>query len=155
MYGYEECDSRSEAEFRFERECAGYTVAMLADALGVRTGTVKRWENPKYAEKPSPRAWELVDSLYERLLRAVDESLDTVGSIGDETGEPPAVVEVAYRRGGKREAEPHEVLNAIARAVAMALHALGYEARAAWDGSATSGGKAAEARRKTGDGIPV
>ena len=144
----DECDARSSAEFRMRRELCGIELAELADELGVRIDTAKRWENPNKGMPPSVRAWAYVDSAYAVLLEAVGAAVqqveDTAGVLGE-----PREVHVAYRRGNQPTRDGLTVgrSNAVARASALALTVLGYAATAEWadEGSA---GLAARAPRK-------
>lgn len=128
------CDRRSAAEFRMRRELCGIELAELADALGVRLDTAKRWENPKKGAPPSPRAWACIDAAYESLLRAVDAAIDQAEAAEAETGSAPARITVAYRRGRMptRDGESVGRANAVSRAAALALTALGYDVTAEW-----------------------
>ena len=98
------CDSRSSAEFRFRRECCGIEIAEMAEDLGVRLDTAKRWENPNKGLPPSLRAWAYVDSAY----------MDVQAKL-------------PYRRGVAVGRE-----NAASRAVGIALAVLGYDFEAVW-----------------------
>ena len=69
------CDSRSAAEFRYRREACGIELAEIAEDLGVRLDTAKRWENPNKGMPPSVRAWAYVDSAYIGLLEAVEDAV--------------------------------------------------------------------------------
>lgn len=129
----DECDARGSAEFRMRREACGIELADIAGALGVRPDTAKRWENPGKGMPPSVRAWAYVDSAYLGLLDAVEAAIrqveDTEGALGE-----PQAVHVAYRRHGMptRDGETVKQANAVARAAAIALTALGYKVRAEW-----------------------
>lgn len=144
----EECDSRSSAEYRFRREACGIEIAEIADALGVRLDTAKRWENPKKGMPPSARAWAYVDSAYIELLGAVEAAIQQVEDAADELGEPREV-HLAYRRGNQptRNGETVGRANATARAAGIALVSLGYDVAVEWadEGSA---GLAARAPRE-------
>jgi len=135
-----ECDSRSAAEFRFRREACGIELSEMADELGVRIDTAKRWENPGKGMPPSIRAWAYVDSAYLGLLDAVEAAIRQVEDTADMLGEPQAV-HLAYRRGTQptRDGETVGRANAIARAAGIALIALGYEIAVEWADEGAAG----------------
>lgn len=54
---------RSKAEFRALREMVGLTHQGMADRLGVKIMSVKRWESPKYPQMAPLDAWKLLDAL--------------------------------------------------------------------------------------------
>lgn len=137
------CNSRSDAEFRFRRECCGIELSEIAEDLGVRLDTVKRWENPKKGMPPSIRAWAYVDSAYTSLLDAVEAAIQRVEDTADDLGEPEAV-HLAYRRGIMRTRDGETVgrANAAARAVGIALIALGYDVSVEWADEGAAGAAA-------------
>ena len=134
------CDSRSSAEFRCRRELCGIELAELAEDLGVRIDTAKRWENPKKGMRPSVRAWAYVDSAYAALLDAVEAAISQVEETAETLGEPDTV-RVAYRRGSQptRDGETVGRANAVARASSLALTVLGYEVAAEWADEGAAG----------------
>lgn len=136
----DECDNRSSAEFRMRRELCGIELAELADDLGVRLDTAKRWENPKKGMPPSVRAWAYVDSAYLALMDAVEAAIAQVEGTADEHGDPNEV-HVAYRRGKQlgRDGLTTGRANAIARAAALALTVLGYDSSAEWADEGAAG----------------
>jgi len=139
--GYcDECDARSSAEFRMRRELCGIEIAELADDLGVRLDTAKRWENPKKGMPPSVRAWAYIDSAYIALLDAIEAAIQQVEETAETLGEPREV-HVAYRRGNQPTRDGLTVgrSNAIARASALALTVLGYDASAEWADEGAAG----------------
>lgn len=133
------CDSRTSAEFRMRREMCGIELRELADAIGVRLDTAKRFENPNRGDRPSLRAWAYVDSAYDDLMAAVNAAVDQVEDASDEFGEPQSV-RIAYRRAGMptRDGETVGMANAAARAAAVALAVLGYDVSAEWAADAIS-----------------
>ena len=135
-----ECDARSAAEFRMRRELCGIELSEIAEDLGVRLDTAKRWENPKKGMPPSLRAWAYVDSAYADLVAAVEAAVQRVEDAEAEFGEPREV-HVSYRRGAMRGRDGLTVgrSNAIARASALALTVLGYEATAEWADEGAAG----------------
>ena len=116
------CDSRSSAEFRFRRECCGIEIAEMAEDLGVRLDTAKRWENPNKGLPPSLRAWAHVDSAYLDLLDRVEAAVQAV-----ENADLDVSAKLPYRRGVAVGRE-----NAASRAVGIALAVLGYDFEAVW-----------------------
>ena len=144
----DECDARSAAEFRMRRELCGIELAELAEALGVRLDTAKRWEHPGKGMPPSVRAWAYVDSAYAALLEAVEAAIQQVEDAAETLGEPREV-HVVYRRGNQPTRDGLTVgrSNAVARASALALTVLGYDATAEWADEGAAG-LAARAPRK-------
>ena len=136
----DECDSRSSAEYRMRRELCGIEIAEVADALGIRLDTAKRFENPNKGMPPSLRAWAYVDSAYLALLDAVEAAVSQVEDAAEALGEPREV-HVAYRRGNQPARDGLTVgrSNAVARASALALTALGYAATAEWADEGAAG----------------
>lgn len=134
------CDSRSSAEFRYRREACGIELKELAEELGVRIDTAKRWENPKKGLPPSIRAWARVDSAYLGLLDAVEAAVEQVEDTADSIGEPNGV-RIAYRRGihPTRDGETVGRANAVARATAIALAVLGYDVAVEWADEGAAG----------------
>lgn len=128
-----ECDTRSAAEFRMRRELCGIELAEMAEDLGVRLDTAKRWEHPRKGMPPSTRAWAYVDSEYLSLLDSVEAAVQQVEDTAETLGEPREV-HVAYRRGNQlgRDGLTTGRANAIARAAALALTVLGYDVSAEW-----------------------
>lgn len=135
----EECDSRGAAEFRYRRETCGIELVEMADDLGVRVDTAKRWENPKKGMPPSLRAWAYVDSAYLGLLDAVEAVIQQAEKAA-ESPDGPEAVHLPYRRGIQTTRGGVTVAraNAISRAAGIALTALGYDVVVEWadDGDA-------------------
>ena len=129
----EECDSRSSAEYRMRREICGIEIAEIAEALGVRVDTAKRWENPNKGMPPSLRAWAYVDSAYFSLLDAVEAAVQQAEDAEEACGDR-VPVRIAYRRGNQpaRDGMTVGMSNAVARASIVALTVLGYDASAEW-----------------------
>lgn len=147
---FERCESRSKAEFRMMREACGIDAHGLANILGIRIDTVKKWEIPGNGKRPSLRAWAYLDARYELLLQSVETAIQTVEDIADEHGEPREV-HVAYYRGRMvtRDGMTTNEANAAARAAVIALTALGYDAKAEWADEGAAG-MAARAPRGVG-----
>jgi len=136
----DECNARSSAEFRMRRELCGIELTEIAEDLGIRIDTVKRFENPNKDTRPSVRAWAYVDSAYIALLDAIEAAVSQVEDTA-ETLDEPKEVHVAYRRGIHKTRDGLTVgrSNAIARASALALMVLGYEASAEWADEGAAG----------------
>ena len=124
------CDSRSSAEYRYRREACGIEIAEIADGLGVRLDTAKRWENPRKGLQPSLRAWVYVDSAYLDMLDAVEAVIQEAEDAPEGSDTP---TRIEYRRGNM-EAGGMTVgrANALARATAVALTVLGYDVDVEW-----------------------
>lgn len=133
---------RPKAEFRAMREMLGVTQQRLADDLGVRVLSVKRWENPKYPQQAPDEAWALLDDLMAVQDSAVRAALAVVESKVDERGNRPKEVAIPYWSSQADYLEHHYMgddgdwteVNATNRRVASLLKWLGFEVR--WvDGS--------------------
>ena len=123
------CDSRSSAEYRYRREACGIEIAEIAEDLGVRLDTAKRWENPRKGLQPSLRAWAYVDSAYLDMRDAVESVIQEV----EDSPDASMPARIVYRRGNM-EAGGMTVgrANALARATAVALTVLGYDVDVEW-----------------------
>lgn len=136
-------EERTKAEFRATREMLGITQQRLADELGVRTMSVKRWESPKHRQNAPDAAWAYLDELMERQDEAVASALETVRNMEAANGvKPPMEVAIPYWSSQSDYEENHYVedggrwteVNATSRRVAMMLRWLGFRTR--WvDGS--------------------
>lgn len=119
--------NRSKADFRAAREAIGASRAFIADELGVAERSVKRWEDPRYADPPKD-AWELVDALKNAQRAIVSRSVAAA------KGAPGCTsVKINYYRSQEqfdaygRDKGNYNIANANARAVAVALEALGFD----------------------------
>lgn len=115
------------ADFRARRERCGLTQLDVADALGVRTMTVKRWE--KTAEPDAPAdAWEFIEAV-ETARRAVVKQAEEAALRYGERG----AVQLTYYRTQEqfdafgRDEGPFGVANANAIAVADRLESMGFD----------------------------
>ena len=121
----------SRAEFRAIRECVGASRQFLADKLGVAERSVKRWEDPRYAEPPQD-AWALLYGMLESQRRMIDSALDLAEDMIEKAGREPAAFRLNYYRSQNqyeiagRDDGDYNIANANARAVATALDAMGY-----------------------------
>lgn len=129
----EHCNARSAAEFRMMREACGIELFDLAETLGVRLDTAKRWEHPTKGQPPSLRAWAYMDAKYSRLLDAIETAVQQVEDLEGELGHKPNV-NISYRRKGMptRNGETVGEANAASRAVVIALAVLGYSVNVEW-----------------------
>lgn len=126
---YEPYADRSVAEFRAKRELCGLSLYDVAKDLGVALNTVKRWENPNYFP-PSPAAWRYIDRQYEGHRNRVADALQAaIDSRRD--GQP---IVVSWHRNGMHGVSDMQVgvNNAVSKAVAESLMALGYDVTFRW-----------------------
>lgn len=122
---------RSKAEFRAIRERVGASRQFVADKLGVAEKSVKRWEDPRYADPPQD-AWALLYGMVEAQRRIINSALDVADGMVEATGREPAAFRLNYYRNQNqydiagRDDGDYNIANANARAVAIALEALGF-----------------------------
>lgn len=130
--------TRTKGEFRATREQLGLTHQRLADELGVKVLSVKRWESPRYPQTAPAAAWELLDSLMDAQDGAVEAALAQVRETADRLGSEPRDVALPYWSSRADFAEHHyeedadaswAEVNATSRRVAMMLRWLGYRVR--------------------------
>lgn len=131
--------ARSKSEFRAMRETLGITQQRLADDLGVRILSVKRWESPKYAQQAPAEAWELLDVLMAVQDSAVQAALSQVQAIAREQGTEPREILLPYWSSQNDYLEHHynaaesdaswSEVNATSRRVANVLRWMGHEVR--------------------------
>ena len=130
---------RSKAEFRAMRETLGITQQRLADDLGVKVLSIKRWESPGKQQSAPDDAWELLDSLMEAQDAAVAAAFAQVKAIEDKHGGMPKEIVLPYWASQQDYADFHYLaedgdaswteVNATNRRVALALRDLGYRIR--------------------------
>lgn len=128
---------RTKAEFRAMRETLGITQQRLANDLGVKVLSIKRWESPKYPQTAPGDAWELLDDLMDVQDSAVSSALAIVQGMQDETGKRPNEVTLPYWSSQSDYLEHHYVeddgdwteVNATNRRVSSLLRWLGFEVR--------------------------
>lgn len=128
------------ATFKAERESLGLTQNDIAEELGVRLLSVKRWENPEKPYTPPEAAWDYLEEVGEKMVRTVDEAVSAVLDSVPEGGN----VQLTYYRDqeqydafGRDEGSVH-VANANARRVAIELRRLGYTVGWAYPDSTTN-----------------
>lgn len=122
------------ADFRALREQVGYSQQDVADALGVKVLSVKRWENPEYPFEIPQDAWDILDEAYRLQHTVVAAAVDRACGAGEATGMHADVpVVLAYWRTQRDYDERHPLdpgsygqANATARAVAEKLRDLGF-----------------------------
>jgi DNA-binding transcriptional regulator YiaG len=129
--------ARSKAEFRAMRESLGLTQQRLADLMGVRILSVKRWELPTYPQQAPGDAWRLLDSMMERQDEAIGEALKQVREIAGQMEGEPAAIALPYWSSQRDYDEHHHAedegtwteANADSRRLASMLRWLGYKVR--------------------------
>lgn len=115
------------ADFRARRERCGLTQLDVADALGVRTMTVKRWEKPAEPDAPAD-AWAFLEAVETARRGVVKQAEETALRYGER-----GAVQLTYYRTQEqfdafgRDEGPVGVANANARAVADRLESMGFE----------------------------
>lgn len=124
---------RTKAAFKALREQVGLKQADLADALGVETRSVRRWESPAAEGYRAPEdAWRVLERAREAQRQQVAYALEVVRKQTSELGQSPAAVALTYYRDQEqydacgRDKGPVGVANANARAIAEALEREGY-----------------------------
>lgn len=130
---------RTKAEFRAMRETLGITQQRMADDLGVRVLSVKRWESPSYPQQAPDEAWELLDMLMAVQDSAVEAALAQVREVADQHSSEPREVVLPYWSSQADYVEHHysaaesdaswTEVNATSRRVASMLRWLGYKVR--------------------------
>lgn len=115
------------AEFRARRERCGLTQLDVAEAMRVRTLTVKRWEKSGEPDAPED-AWAFIEAVEAARKDVVRQA---EGAVREHGGTGP--VQLTYYRTQEqfdacgRDSGPVGVANANARAVAERLESMGYE----------------------------
>ena len=130
---------RTKAEFRAMRETLGITQQRLADDLGVKVLSVKRWESPRYPQQAPSDAWSLLDDLMAVQDSAVEAAVAQVRSVELERDGHPREVLIPYWSSQDDYMEHHysaaesdgswTEINATSRRVASVLKVLGFEVR--------------------------
>lgn len=130
---YYDPDDRTKADFAAMRETVGLTQANLADDMGVRARSVRRWEQPGMdVYEPPAEAWEVLDGYAETQRQMVDHAREVVTRAQEEAGHMPDVVALTYWRSQEQYDEMgrdegwYGVANANARAVAAELRRYGF-----------------------------
>lgn len=119
---------RSAANVRAMREVCGITQQQMADALGVRTMTVKRWESGAI---PAPR--DALEWIADALREHDAAVAELVGGVVAQVPSGSECVLDYYRTQEQAQAAamggecaPHQFLDAVARSAAERLTFLGY-----------------------------
>lgn len=135
---------RNEAEFKALRELVGMSQSMLADTLGVRVLSVKRWENPNYDWRPPDEAWEVLDRARAKQLEVVRFAVFKVKGLENQAGERPGTVNLTYWRSEDEYEAAHpgegakwQMANANSRLVCHELERLGYSVAFGFGGLAS------------------
>lgn len=121
------------AEFRALREQVGLSQQDVADMLGVKVLSVKRWEKPDYPFEIPQDAWDVLDEAYHLQRTVVETTVDQVIAAGESVGRSAEMpVHITYWRtqGDYDERHPHDPgsytqANATARAIAEKLRGFG------------------------------
>lgn len=128
-----ERDERTKADFAALRETVGLTQANLADDMGVRARSVRRWEQPGMdGYEPPAEAWEALDGYADTQRQMVDHAREVAMRAQEEAGHMPDVVALTYWRSQEQYDEMgrdegwYGVANANARAVASELARYGF-----------------------------
>lgn len=87
---------RSKAEFHALRELVGYTQQAMADELGVKVLSVKRWESPKYPQQAPDDAWAILDAALDDQQEVVEFALAKIDELSRTLGHVPDLVELRY-----------------------------------------------------------
>lgn len=126
---------RTKAEFRALRETLGLTQQRMADDLGVKVLSVKRWESPKYPQQAPANAWELLDTLQAVQDSAVEAALRQVQVVTHDMRDEPAEIVLPYWASQDDYMEHHYLaaesdaswteVNATNRRIALVMRQLG------------------------------
>lgn len=131
---------RTKAGFRALREQVGLTQEAVADAVGVTTLTVKRWESLDNGWMPWDAAWVALEHARAAQGAAVESARNAVLHTMAVAGAPPVKVELPYWRDQRHYDEHghdrgcYGVANANSRAVAEELRAMGVDVRLVYPG---------------------
>ena len=122
--------AKTTASFRALREMCGLTQQNVADALGVRALTVKRWERPGFPEPPDD-AWAYLNSMRDRMVEMAEFAADKAVELRDETGAGAIALtyfrdQSQYDEAGRDEG-PVGFANAVARLTASHLEVEGVD----------------------------
>ena len=117
---------RTHAGFRALRESLGLSLNDVAEAMGVRERSARRWEAPN-GQMPPDDAWRWLEVMRARFDDAVDASLEAVEQSGANRAS------ITYYRSQEeydafgRDEGPYGFANAVSREVALTLEANGVE----------------------------
>ena len=128
----------SKSEFRALRESVGLTQQRLADDLGVKVLSVKRWESQNQPQQAPEDAWSILDALMKRQDIAVQEALAQVEQLAMDHGNYPYEVVLPYWSSEADYREHHYVeagdeywteANATSRRISFTLRERGIKVR--------------------------
>ena len=117
---------RTKANFRAMRELCGRSQGDVAEATGVDTKTVRRWETPERNDPPED-AWEYLEKEYARHIAFLKYIYNEAENLMDEHDDDPndGYISIPYFRDqeqfdtkGGSEGVDYERSNAVARAIA-------------------------------------
>ena len=122
----------SKAKFRAMREQSGYSQQALANAIGVKVLTIKRWEHEKQTAQPSPDAWQVLEQTLAAQREAADYAVEVALQAEELPNSPRRAVLTYYRDQAMYDAYGRDegyfgVANANARAAGEALELEGFE----------------------------
>lgn len=129
---------RTKAEMHAMREMLGVTQQRMADDLGVKVLSVKRWESPRYDNRAPQDAWDYLDGLMRDQDAAVCAALERVDEVAAGLGHAPDEVVMPYWAGQRDYDDNHcaddggfwTEANATSRRVATVLR--GRDVRVRW-----------------------
>lgn len=119
---------RTKADLKARREGLGMSQSLMAELLGVRTMTVKRWENPNTEWTAPEDAWKLLENFEQKQQDVVEAAFDIVAEQAEELGELPSVINLTYWRDAESYEREHpgegkfwQMANANSRLIAFVL----------------------------------
>lgn len=125
---------RTKANFKALREMSGMSQSLLADMLGVRELSVKRWESRNQPQMPPEAAWAIVENYIGNMQRAMQTAFDVIDNPANGLAEPKAVSLTYWQNAAHfKQAHPEEderlwqLANATSRAIATELMLEGVE----------------------------
>lgn len=132
---------RTKAAFKALRERVGMSQNLLADAVGVRVLTVKRWEHPTYQWTPPEDAWAVLVEAAALQMQVVGFAVDKAVELHKEIGSNPMSIELpywfsanSYGAAHHGEGYKYQMANANIRMAAFELEAMGYNVRIDYGG---------------------
>ena len=88
--------NKSKAAFRAMRETIGITQQGLADLVGVKILSVKRWESPKYPQQSPDAVWDLLHELESEQIHTCHNALAVASKRLQNSTEDRECIEVPY-----------------------------------------------------------
>lgn len=138
---------RTKAGFKARREAVGLSQQDIADMLGVRVLSVKRWENPSQPQVPPEDAWDVIERYESLQADAVKAVAGIAGEADAASGATVGSVAITYFRDQAmydaygRDEGPYGVANANSRAAAAKLREMGREVTFVYPGAGEVGGR--------------